>query len=63
MSEYADALEQQHGCRVEARVGLHSGEVVVLRVGSADKAEYDASGASVALAARMEQSTQPGRFS
>lgn len=60
IAEYADRLERDHGCRIEARVGLHTGEVVVLQVGSAGKQEYDASGPSVALAARMEQTAQPG---
>lgn len=60
MSEYADALEREHGCRIEARVGVHTGEVVVLQVGSAGKEEYDASGPNVSLAARMEQTATPG---
>lgn len=60
ITDYADDLEREHGCRIQVRVGLHSGEVVVLPVGSANKAEYDASGASVPLAARMEQTAQPG---
>jgi class 3 adenylate cyclase/tetratricopeptide (TPR) repeat protein/ABC-type branched-subunit amino acid transport system ATPase component len=58
--DYADVLERDHGYRIEVRVGLHTGEVVVLRVGSAGKEEYDASGPSVALAARMEQTSTPG---
>ena len=57
---YADALEHEHGCRIQARVGLHAGEVVVLQVGDASTPRYDASGVSVALAARMEQSAAPG---
>ena len=40
--------------------GLHSGEVVVLTVGEGDKVEYDASGPTVPIAARMEQSAEPG---
>ena len=45
---------------LQIRVGLHSGEVVVLTVGEGDKVEYDASGPTVPIAARMEQSAQPG---
>ncbi len=60
IAEYADTLERDHGYRIEARVGMHTGEVVVLQVGSAGKKEYDASGSSVALAARMEQTAKPG---
>ena len=67
------AMEMQEGIRAYAskvgggangelkiRVGLHSGEVVVLKVGEGDKAEYDASGPTVPIAARMEQAAVPG---
>jgi class 3 adenylate cyclase/tetratricopeptide (TPR) repeat protein len=62
------ALEMQHAIRdyasdiegLQIRVGLHSGEVVVLTVGEGDKAEYDASGPTVPMAARMEQAAKPG---
>lgn len=60
IKDYADELEREFGCRIESRVGVNTGEVVVLRVGSAGKEEYDASGANVALAARMEQTATPG---
>ena len=42
------------------RVGLHSGEVVVLTAGEGSKVEYDASGPTVPIAARMEQAADPG---
>ena len=49
--------------RIQIRVGLHSGEVVVLEVGDdPSKPEYDASGPTVPLAARMEQSADAGRI-
>tara|TARA_B110000259_G_scaffold112125_1_gene128017 strand:- start:2762 stop:2962 length:201 start_codon:yes stop_codon:yes gene_type:complete len=42
-------------------VGLNSGEVVVLEVGDdPEQPEYDASGPTVPLAARMEQSARAG---
>ena len=47
---------------LQIRVGLHSGEVVVLTVGEGDKVEYDASGPTVPVAARMEQSATPGEI-
>ena len=47
-----------NGLRI--RVGMHSGEVVVLTVGEGDKVEYDASGPTVPTAARMEQVAEPG---
>ena len=61
VARYAKKLEQTHGAGIEIRVGLHSGEVVVLEVGDdPNKPEYDASGSTVPLAARMEQSADPG---
>lgn len=42
------------------RVGLHSGEVVVRSVRNDVSIDYDAVGASVHLAARMEQLAEPG---
>ncbi len=58
--DYAGDVKAGHGSRLQIRVGLHSGEVVVLTVGEGDKAEYDASGPTVPIAARMEQVAQPG---
>jgi class 3 adenylate cyclase/tetratricopeptide (TPR) repeat protein len=58
--EYSNSIEANHGSRLQIRVGLHSGEVVVLTVGEGDKVEYDASGPVVPIAARMEQAAQPG---
>ena len=61
ISKYAAALKKSHDLGVQIRVGLHSGEVVVLEVGDdADNPEYDASGPTVPLAARMEQSAEAG---
>ncbi|MGI9316761.1 MAG: adenylate/guanylate cyclase domain-containing protein, partial [bacterium] len=58
---YASELSSSHGTGIQIRVGLHSGEVVVLEVGDdPDKPEYDASGPTVPLAARMEQSADAG---
>ena len=58
---YASDLEENYDTRVQIRVGLHSGEIVVLEVGDdPDKPEYDASGPTVPLAARMEQSAEAG---
>ena len=61
ISKYAAELNSSHGLGVQIRVGLHSGEVVVLEVGDdANNPEYDASGPTVPLAARMEQSAVAG---
>jgi len=61
ISEYATNLESTRGTGLQIRVGLNSGEVVVLEVGDdPEKPEYDASGPTVPLAARMEQSAHAG---
>jgi class 3 adenylate cyclase/tetratricopeptide (TPR) repeat protein len=61
IAKYAQQLESSHGSILQLRVGLHSGEVVVLEVGDdPQNPEYDASGPTVPLAARMEQSAAAG---
>ena len=57
LSAYGRELQERSESGISIRIGLHSGEVVVLEVGDdPDHPEYDASGPAVALAARMEQS-------
>ncbi|MBT8433602.1 MAG: AAA family ATPase, partial [Gammaproteobacteria bacterium] len=61
VSAYAENLQASHGNVLQIRVGLNSGEVVVLEVGDdPERPEYDASGPTVPLAARMEQSAEAG---
>ncbi len=61
VSEYSAKLESSRGTGLQIRVGLNSGEVVVLEVGDdLEQPEYDASGPTVPLAARMEQSARAG---
>ena len=61
IARYAKKLEQNFASPIQLRVGLHSGEVVVLDVGDdPNKPEYDASGPTVPLAARMEQAAHAG---
>ena len=61
IAQYATELQNDHSSVLQARVGLNSGEVVVLEVGDdPDKPEYDASGPTVPLAARMEQTAEAG---
>ncbi len=59
--DHANDIAARHGSGLQIRVGLHSGEVVVLTVGEGDKVEYDASGPTVPMAARMEQVAAPGQ--
>ena len=61
VAKYANEMDSSHGARIQIRVGMNSGEVVVLEVGDdPEKPEFDASGPTVPLAARMEQSAEAG---
>ncbi len=55
----AAELREERGVELKIRIGLNAGEVVVLGTGSGDSIDYDAVGATVHLAARMEQSAAP----
>src|SRR5918993_1288640 len=50
----------RHGIEVSARIGLHSGEVLVRAIGNDLSMDYDAIGPTVHLASRMEQLASPG---
>jgi class 3 adenylate cyclase/tetratricopeptide (TPR) repeat protein len=56
----AKTLRQRHGCDVQIRVGLNSGEVVVRGISSDLHMDYTAVGQTTHLAARMEQLARPG---
>ncbi len=58
--EYAEEALRTLGIKVQARVGLNSGEVVVRTIGSDLKMDYTAVGHTTNLAARMEQLADPG---
>ncbi len=58
--EYAAEAFRAHGVRVQIRVGLNSGEVVVRAIGSDLRMDYTAVGQTTHLAARMEQTALPG---
>jgi class 3 adenylate cyclase/pimeloyl-ACP methyl ester carboxylesterase len=60
MHSHAAALRQSHGIEVSARIGLHSGEVLVRAIGNDLSMDYDAIGQTVHLASRMEQLASPG---
>src|SRR5512139_1476723 len=57
---YADEMWRARGIRVQIRVGLNSGEVVVRAIGSDLHMDYTAVGQTTHLAARMEQLATPG---
>jgi class 3 adenylate cyclase len=53
-------LEREHGVRLQLRVGLNTGPVIVGTVGTNLRMDYKAIGNTVNLAARMEQTATPG---
>jgi predicted ATPase/class 3 adenylate cyclase len=60
VKRYAASLWRDEGIRVQIRVGLNSGEVVVRSIGSDLHMDYTAVGQTAHLAARMEQIAAPG---
>ena len=60
--DYSEELVADHGSGIEIRVGLHSGEIVVIAGGDPDRNDYDVEGPTVPIAARMEQSANPGEI-
>src|SRR6516225_7561313 len=60
VKRYADEVRRSDGARVQIRVGLNSGEVVVRSIGSDLRMDYSAVGRTTHLAARMEQLAAPG---
>jgi class 3 adenylate cyclase len=57
---FRDQLRRERGLDFNVRVGINTGLVVVGEVGSDLRVEYTAMGDAVNLAARMEQTAQPG---
>ena len=57
---FGDQLAREYGLDFTVRVGINTGPVVVADVGSDVAKEYTAMGDAVNVAARMEQSAQPG---
>ncbi len=61
IARYATSLKREHGVRFAARIGLHSGEVVVGRIGDDLRMDYTAQGHTVGLAQRMEALAEDGK--
>jgi class 3 adenylate cyclase/tetratricopeptide (TPR) repeat protein len=57
---YCARIRQDHGMDINVRVGINTGLVVVGAVGSDLRMEYTALGDAINLAARMEQTAEPG---
>ncbi|MCH7737674.1 MAG: AAA family ATPase [Chloroflexi bacterium] len=60
IAPYREKVKAQWGIDIEVRVGINTGLVVVGEVGSDLRVEYTALGDAINLAARMEQTAQPG---
>jgi class 3 adenylate cyclase len=60
MTFYSDEVRQRWGIDVAVRVGINTGLVRVGAIGSEVIAEYTAIGDAVNVAARMEQTAEPG---
>ncbi len=59
LAEQAREVKREHGLNFSTRIGLHSGEVVVGRIGDDLRMDYTAQGLTVGLAARMEELASP----
>ena len=57
---FNEYMRREHGFEIQARVGIHSGQVVVRAIGNDLNVNYDAIGQTTHLAARMEQLATPG---
>ncbi len=60
MRPYRERVKGEWGLDFEVRVGINTGLVVVGEVGSDLRLEYTALGDAINVAARMEQTAQPG---
>jgi class 3 adenylate cyclase len=61
LRRFTEQLRVERGLDCAVRIGLHSGEVVVGKIGDDLRMDYTAQGATVNLAARMEQLAAPGQ--
>ena len=57
---YREQIRERYGIDFDVRVGINTGLVVVGAVGSDLRMEYSALGDAINLAARMEQTAEPG---
>ncbi len=60
IKSYREEVRRDWGLDIDVRIGINTGLVVVGEVGSDLRMEYTAMGDAINLAARMEQTTEPG---
>ena len=60
ISAFQQEFQRDYGLEFNVRIGINTGPVVVGEIGSAQAGEYTAMGDAVNLAARMEQTAEPG---
>ena len=60
LSDYAATLERERGLKLQMRVGINTGTVVVGRIGADLHMEYTAIGDTVNLASRLQSLARPG---
>jgi class 3 adenylate cyclase/tetratricopeptide (TPR) repeat protein len=59
LARHAVEVKREHGLNISVRMGIHSGEVVVGKIGADLRMDYTAQGHTVGLAARMEELASP----
>jgi class 3 adenylate cyclase len=59
LQSWAREIKREHGLGAPTRLGLHSGEVVVGKIGDDLRMDYTAQGHAVGLAQRMESLAEP----
>jgi class 3 adenylate cyclase len=60
LRKYADEIRRDRGQSFSVRFGIHSGEVVVGKIGDDLRMDYTAQGLSANLAQRMQELAEPG---
>src|SRR5512137_1128934 len=60
LRDYDRELQAQRGLHVQMRIGLHTGPVVVGKIGDDLRMDYTAVGDTTNLAARLQQNARPG---
>ncbi|MFQ5514858.1 MAG: adenylate/guanylate cyclase domain-containing protein [Myxococcota bacterium] len=61
LRDYGQELRREGGLDFAVRIGLHSGDVVVGKIGDDLRMDYTAQGHTVGLAARMQELAEAGR--